>query len=103
VGRAGNNIGPAGAKDLAEALKHNTSLTTLNLCGAHRRRSQLDECVLGGDGLLVPAKTDVATRQYATLDDVERAQFSGANNFIIGKTPHAIESHLRAQRSLGAA
>lgn len=34
---ADNNIGPDGAQSLAEALKENTSLTTLNLFGVQSR------------------------------------------------------------------
>eukprot|EP00965_Chrysotila_dentata_P017946 596231-Pleurochrysis_carterae.AAC.1 len=34
-GRAGNQFGPDGARALAEALKENTSLTTLNVKGAY--------------------------------------------------------------------
>eukprot|EP00965_Chrysotila_dentata_P057295 1900551-Pleurochrysis_carterae.AAC.1 len=48
-GRAGNGLGPDGARALAEALKENTSLTTLDVGCAYvvaRALLMADQCAL---------------------------------------------------------
>jgi hypothetical protein len=53
----------------------------------------LEQCVLGGDGLL-PAKLGAAERPYATLAEVERAKAEGAQNYVIGGAAHAMSALL---------